>query len=317
MASTSDQITDICETAIQVDCENATLDTVSESATQVDCESATQPTTSKNATVSENTTSDEETTLVEHTFSNVDNLILGNNFLPKNITGYAYRGVIKNTDIGNITFIYVSTTGKLFCVTYSKQLSITRCSEDLVNSEITDVSMLVDIVKVISYNITTSQLLYVAPANSATVNYGAVKEMYILNKDESTIVNVYNAAAMCPSELRVGVYVDTIQAIYRFSTAYANKQVRSHFKAATQNSIELSRTNKSLSENLKTLQAENIQLVSDYGVITKQLDIAQSELICKDTLLKNAIEELAADRQKQAAITEKLVSTLKSLDIQY
>lgn len=209
---------------------------------------------------------------------------------------YIYRGIVKGVDMDHITFIYISQEGCIRAAIFKKSgTSEIRDGNLIVPGSITDLSIIIDIAKTLSCDITDVELCIVASYKDCYTPYDMTKVIYTLDKEKSTLISVHDLATKSTTPLAPAVFTSIVHCIYKFATNMNKEQlnVASFALKSTQAEAE------------KTM---NI-LVQTHSVTEKLLAQATSELI-------SVRAELAAEKQKWSEVTKKLTATIKLSDIQ-
>ena len=228
-------------------------------------------------------------------------------------TSYIYRGVIRGTDVDHITFIYIYRDGYARCTIFRKDKAPeVRSGNLIVPKIITDLALIIDIAKSLTYDITDTELRYVAPDTLCDMNYDIVKSIHVINKDKITLTNLHNSAVEFAVNLVPGVFTSIVHRIYQFTVSHTKSQLDNIHAEFSATIAQLTSENIDIKAQLVEANGEheNIRLrcMLDCTEINAQLENANTEI-------ERLRAELAAEKQKWAASSEKLSAALNLLKV--
>ena len=220
----------------------------------------------------------------EHEFADIDRLIL-KECKVDTFKSYIYRGIISQTD--RSTFIYINCDGHIYIMTCAEYCGITTVNNSsMCNSNI---KLLLDVVKVLSYDITDTQIFtkHEIVAKSI-INRIIIENMYIIDKEKSMIIEVLDAA---PSVHKMSneQIINNIRDIYNVVILNTSRQSEEIVGLAAQ--LEAAHV------EIKQLKQENAKLVH-----------TQREVAEVTTKLKSVVNYYYADVKPVSDANDKPVS---------
>ena len=252
-----------------------------------------------------------ELAVVEYELTNIDKLILAD-ARQKDLQKYVYRGIVKSSDVMN--FIYVDRNSKIYIIIYRTHKSVYDRTDIIVAADV-DIKLVLDIMKIVSYDITDKKIYYASEIALAALSYKLIEVMYIMSSTEDRVSNMLSLATECVPGISCDSFIENIRKIYNIASRYYTNLQKEHFELHNNHvslqerysnireehcSLEILYSmlqlnheellTKSVDEEVKynNILAENTQLKSDYTLLKEKIDNYNKTLISALESTKNA-----------------------------